>query len=87
MLAPHAWSRLLPPDQFSFPSGHSITAFAVTVPLCSYYPEISFGLYFCAASVAVSRIVLGMHFLTDVLAGIAIGTGLGLASISLAGLL
>ena len=27
--APHCWARLLPPDQFSFPSGHTITAFAV----------------------------------------------------------
>src|SRR5450631_1753947 len=28
---PHCWSNLLPPDRFSFPSGHTITAFAVTV--------------------------------------------------------
>jgi len=34
-------------------------------------------LLFCALSVAVSRVVLGMHFLTDVIAGAAIGGILG----------
>src|SRR5512145_1931204 len=32
-LEPHCWSTLLPPDQFSFPSGHTITAFAVSLPV------------------------------------------------------
>jgi undecaprenyl-diphosphatase len=76
-LAPHCWAQLLPPDQFSFPSGHTITAFAVAISLGSFYPALLPGLLFCAASVAVSRILLGMHFLTDVLAGAAIGGVLG----------
>jgi undecaprenyl-diphosphatase len=79
-LEPHCWAKLLPPDQFSFPSGHSITAFAVVVPLTAFYPEMMFGLLFCAASVAISRIILGMHFLSDVLAGCALGSLLGYAS-------
>jgi undecaprenyl-diphosphatase len=37
---------------------------------------MSVGLLFCAISVAASRILLGMHFLSDVLAGAAIGTAL-----------
>jgi undecaprenyl-diphosphatase len=74
---------LLPPDQFSFPSGHTITAFAVAVSLSSFYPNLTMGLLFCAISVAASRILLGMHFLSDVLAGAAIGAGLGLAAVSL----
>ncbi len=78
-MAPHCWATLLPPDQFSFPSGHTITAFAVTLTLSQFYPIMLPGLIFCAASVAVSRILLGMHFLTDVLAGAAIGSGIGLA--------
>ena len=71
---PHCWAKLLPPDQFSFPSGHTITAFSVAVTLSLYYPDLAIGLIFCAASVAASRILLGMHFLSDVLAGAAIGT-------------
>jgi undecaprenyl-diphosphatase len=73
---PHCWATLLPPDQFSFPSGHTITAFAVAVSLMRFYPSLTAGLLFCAISVAASRILLGMHFLSDVLAGAAIGTGL-----------
>jgi undecaprenyl-diphosphatase len=72
-LAPHCWAQLLPPDQFSFPSGHTITAFAVAISLGAFYPALLPGLLFCAASVAASRILLGMHFLTDVLVGAAIG--------------
>ena len=76
-LEPHCWATLLPPDQFSFPSGHTITAFAVALALGSYYPAMMPGLLFCAASVAASRILLGMHFLTDVLAGAVLGGTLG----------
>lgn len=78
VLEPHCWSTLLPPDQFSFPSGHTITAFAVCVPILLHYPQLAMGLLFCAASVAISRVLLGMHFLSDILAGAALGTTLGL---------
>ena len=73
-IEPHCWATLLPPDQFSFPSGHTMTAFAVAIPLSLFYPELTIGLFFCALSIAMSRILLGMHFLSDVLAGAAIGT-------------
>jgi undecaprenyl-diphosphatase len=76
----HCWATLLPPDQFSFPSGHTITAFAIAVSLSRFYPDLAPGLLFCAISVAASRIVLGMHFLSDVLAGAAIGTALAFAA-------
>ena len=82
-LAPHAWARLLPPDQFSFPSGHTITAVAVATCLGAFYPAMGPGLYFCAASIAASRILLGMHFLTDVVAGVGIGAALGLGAFRL----
>jgi undecaprenyl-diphosphatase len=76
-MEPHCWAELLPPDQFSFPSGHTITAFAVTAALAGFYPEMLPGLLFCAISIAASRVVLGMHFLSDVLAGAALGATLG----------
>jgi undecaprenyl-diphosphatase len=80
---PHCWATLLPPDQFSFPSGHTITAFAVALSLSHFYPDLTVGLLFCALSVAASRILLGMHFLSDVIAGAAIGSLLARAVILL----
>ena len=72
-IEPHCWATLLPPDQFSFPSGHTITAFAVAVTFGIFYPVLLPFLLFCAFSIALSRIILGMHFLSDVIAGAALG--------------
>lgn len=72
-LEAHCWAKLLPPDQFSFPSGHTLTAFAVAVPVASLFPHLAIPVYFAASSIAVSRLILGMHFLTDVLAGLTAG--------------
>jgi undecaprenyl-diphosphatase len=82
-IEPHCWANLLPPDQFSFPSGHTITAFAVAISLERFYPELLVGLLFCAISVGASRILLGMHFLSDVIAGALIGILLAYGSTSL----
>jgi undecaprenyl-diphosphatase len=74
---PHCWATLLPPDQFSFPSGHTMTAFAVAIPLALFYADLTAGLLFCAFSIGMSRILLGMHFLSDVIAGALIGAIIG----------
>lgn len=76
-IATHCWANLLPPDQFSFPSGHTITAFAITVPLSLFYPSLAAALLFCAVSIGASRILLGMHFLSDVVAGAVLGSLIG----------
>lgn len=73
-IAQHCWATLLPPDQFSFPSGHSITAFSFAISFSLFYPNLLPGLVFCALSVAISRVVLGMHFLSDVVVGALLGT-------------
>jgi len=79
-IEPHCWATVLPPDQFSFPSGHSITAFAVALSLGSFYPPALPVLLFCACSVAISRVFLGMHFLSDVAIGSVMGAALGYAA-------
>ncbi len=79
-IEPHCWATLLPPDQFSFPSGHTITAFAVAMSLSEFFPIFFPALLFCALSIAISRILLGMHFLSDVVVGAILGTGLALIS-------
>ena len=80
-IEPHCWSRVLPPDRFSFPSGHTITAFSIAVVLSFFYPQLEGALLFVACSIALSRIVLGMHFLSDVLGGVVLGVSLGCGSI------
>jgi len=81
-LEPHCWSRVLPPDQFSFPSGHTMSAFSIALVVSYFYPSLEGTLFFLALSIAVSRIVLGMHFLSDVLAGAVLGVMLGCGSIT-----
>ena len=54
-----------------------MTAFSVSVPLSLFYPSLEFGLLFCAFSIALSRILLGLHFLSDVLVGAALGALVG----------
>jgi undecaprenyl-diphosphatase len=82
-IEPHCWATLLPPDQFSFPSGHTITAFAVAIALGEFYPALLPPLLVCALLIATSRILLGMHFLSDVVVGALLGAGLALTSHSL----
>ncbi|HVA64573.1 MAG TPA: phosphatase PAP2 family protein [Terriglobales bacterium] len=70
---PHAWARVRAYDEFSFPSGHSLTAFAIATALLLFYPDLRSLLLFCALSIALSRLLLGLHFLSDVLVGSALG--------------
>ena len=79
-LEAHCWANILPPDQFSFPSGHAMSAFAIAVPLCIFYPQLQTPLIALSLSIAVSRVVLGMHFVSDVVVGSLLGAGLGYGS-------
>jgi len=76
-IEPHCWACIVTRDRFSFPSGHSTTAFAVALSLGSFYPEARPLLLLLAANVAVSRVIVGMHFLSDVLVGSGMGAVLG----------
>ncbi len=63
-----------PPDDFSFPSGHTAASFAVAAAVFfAGYRRSAVLLLVFAALVGVSRIYLGVHYLTDVFAGAFIG--------------
>jgi undecaprenyl-diphosphatase len=84
---PHCWATMLPPDQFSFPSGHTITAFAIAVSLGHLYPHSEACLFLVASCIGASRVILGMHYLSDVVAGAVFGAAIGFGSYHLFALL
>jgi undecaprenyl-diphosphatase len=67
-------------DTFSFPSGHTLHAVAFTLVACTYYAELAALLVPFTVLTAASRVVLGLHYPSDVLAGAAIGAAVALAS-------
>lgn len=58
----------------SFPSGHATTVFALAVTCSYFFPKHRVVFFVFAATVALSRLVLNAHYLSDVLAGACIGT-------------
>ena len=72
-----------PLDAFSFPSGHTLHAVAFTVVAVSDFPALASLLVPFTLLVALSRVVLGLHYPSDVLAGAAIGAGVAQAVLAL----
>lgn len=71
---------LQPSDTFSFPSGHTAAAFLFATLVAAYYPAFAPPAYTAALLIGCSRVLLGVHFPSDILAGMV----LGLASAELA---
>ena len=74
-------SIITPSDQFSFPSGHTSAAFMMATLLSYYFPPLTIYLYSWATGVGFSRVVLGVHFPTDILVGILLGISAALFSL------
>ena len=60
-------------DEYSFPSGHTMHAVSFGILLTAYYPALGWILWPFAAIVALSRVMLGLHYPSDVLVGAALG--------------
>ncbi len=69
-------------DQFSFPSGHTSAAFLVAVAVSWVFPFMAWILLPWAIAVGMARVILGVHFPTDTLAGATLGSCLCLILIS-----
>ena len=73
-----------PLDRYSFPSGHTLHAVSFTIQFANLEPAF---LYVCApfaVLVAVSRVILGLHYPSDVVVGAALGASIAQVSIALA---
>lgn len=64
---------MLPPDRFSFPSGHTAGAFAMTFVFYYFYPVMFIPFLVLSLMIGISRMYLGLHYPTDVLAGMVVG--------------
>lgn len=79
----HLEYRIAPPDQFSFPSGHTAAAFVLATLLSNFIPVLMPLLVLWAIGVAFSRVFLGVHYPTDTLAGATLGIGCAAIGLSL----
>lgn len=80
---PYFFSLVTPSDQFSFPSGHTMAAFLLA-GLCSFYfGSTAYPLFIWASAVGASRVILGVHFPTDILAGATLGLSIAYGASSL----
>lgn len=74
----------MPPlDRYSFPSGHTLHAVSFALQASVHFPQLAWVLIPLALTIAASRVVLGLHYPTDVLAGAVLGASLGALGLSL----
>ena len=70
----HITAFIIPSDKFSFPSGHSAAAFLMAVTTSYFYPELASYSILYASLVGISRVLLGVHYPSDILAGACLGS-------------
>jgi undecaprenyl-diphosphatase len=78
---PGVIAHVPPLDEFSFPSGHTLQAVSFTIVALAWHPLLAPLLVTFTVLIATSRVVLGLHYPSDVLAAIGIGGALGTLSL------
>lgn len=70
-----------PLDEFSFPSGHTLHATSFALVALLHLPALGLGLLAFAVLTALVRVMLGLHYPSDVVAGAVIGAALAVMSL------
>jgi undecaprenyl-diphosphatase len=78
LVDPNVHPLITVPHSYSMPSGHAATAFAAAVAVVLIHPRLRWPLLGLAALVAISRVWLGVHYLSDVIVGGALGSAVAL---------
>lgn len=76
-------SLITPSDKFSFPSGHTAAAFVFATIVVALYPALAVPAYVFAILVGLSRVILGVHYPGDILAGMILGLGCAWAALAI----
>lgn len=76
-------TSIKPADKFSLPSGHSTAAFVMAGLISIYYPLFAVPALMWAGLIGISRVMLGVHYPTDILAGAVLGLSCTMLAISL----
>jgi undecaprenyl-diphosphatase len=78
-------AHVTPSDKFSLPSGHTAAACLMASIVAHYYPPFAVLAYSWAALIGLSRVLLGVHYPSDVVAGMLLGITIASLSISILG--
>lgn len=64
---------LIPSDQFSLPSGHTAGAFLIASLISVFFPSFTPFVFIWATLIGASRVMLGVHYPSDIIAGACLG--------------
>ncbi|MCV2886240.1 phosphatase PAP2 family protein [Aestuariibacter sp. AA17] len=76
-------AHVTPSDKFSLPSGHTAAAFLMATQIAFFYPSLTVLVYTWAMGIGLSRILLGVHYPSDIFAGAMLGLTISFISLDL----
>lgn len=76
-------AHLKPSDEFSLPSGHTAAAFLMASLIAYFYPSAALLVYSWASVIGLSRVMLGVHYPSDIFAGAVLGLSISLLSLNI----